>query len=383
MTAATCDAEGRPLFTAVRNDCTLEAAQMEASSVDLIHTSIPFGTQYEYCESYHDFGHNDDNDGFFQQMDHLIPNLLRILKPGRIAAIHVKDRIRFGNVTGLGMPTVDRFSDKTADRFEAHGFAFVGRIVVTTDVVRENNQTYRLGWSEMCKDGTKMGVGMPEYVLLFRKLPTDTSTSYADEPIARSKEGYTRAQWQIDAHAHWRSSGNRLLRPEELASMSMDAVRSWYQQYSDANVYDYAEHVEMGRALEERGHLPASFMLFEPSSHLDSEHGGVWTDVSRMRTLNSQQTRKRQENHVCPLQLDIVERIIRRFSAEGELVYDPFGGLGTVPYVALQMGRRGAMTELNEEYFQMAVGYLRTAEAKRAMPTLFDAVPEASTAEAA
>ena len=67
-----------------------------------------------------------------------------------------------------------------------HGFQFFGMITVVTDVVRENNQTYRLGWTEQCKDGTKMGVGCPEYVLLFRKLPTDTSTAYADVPVVEA-----------------------------------------------------------------------------------------------------------------------------------------------------------------------------------------------------
>lgn len=370
------------LFEAVLNDCTIETAHMETDSVDMILTSIPFGTQYEYCESYNDFGHNDDNEKFFEQMEFLIPELHRVLRPGRVAAIHVKDRIRFGNVTGLGMPSVDRFSDKTADAFERHGFVFFGRITVTTDVVRENNQTYRLGWSEMCKDGTKMGVGMPEYVLLLRKLPSDTSKSYADEPVTRSKEAYTRAQWQIDAHSHWRSSGERLLRPEELTSLDLETIKRWYKRYSDGNVYDYKEHVQLGSDLEKHGHLPASFMLFEPSSHLSGEDtiSPVWTDVNRMRTLNAEQSRKREMFHVCPFQIDIVERLIERFTnraddrQDGDLVYDPFAGLFTVPYVAIQMGRRGKGCELNAEYWEIGTRYCRTAEAKESMPTLFDVI---------
>ena len=99
---------------------------------------------YEYTPSYNDFGHNEDNDRFFEQMDYLTPELLRVLKPGRVAAIHVKDRILFGNATGTGMPTVDPFSDITVFHFIKHGFQYMGRITVVTDVVRENNQTYRL-----------------------------------------------------------------------------------------------------------------------------------------------------------------------------------------------------------------------------------------------
>jgi hypothetical protein len=67
-------------FTAVHNDCVDEVSRMADNSVDLIHSSIPFGTQYEYAESYNDFGHNDDNEAFFEQMDFLIPDLLRVLK---------------------------------------------------------------------------------------------------------------------------------------------------------------------------------------------------------------------------------------------------------------------------------------------------------------
>ena len=76
--------------------------------------------------------------------------------------------------------------------------------------------------------------------------------------------------------------------------------------------------------------------------------------------------------HVCPLQLDIVERIINRYSNEGDTVFDPFGGLMTVPMTAVKMKRRGYGIELNPDYFRDGVGYLQAAEAERTMPTLFD-----------
>ena len=101
-------------FRYINNDCILELEKMPENSVDEIVTSIPFGNHYEYTPSYNDLGHNEDNDRFFEQMDYLTPNLLKVLKPGRVAAIHVKDRILFGNATGDGMPTVDPFSDLTA-----------------------------------------------------------------------------------------------------------------------------------------------------------------------------------------------------------------------------------------------------------------------------
>lgn len=77
-------------YKAVRADCVEETARMEDNSVDLIVTSIPFSNHYEYTPSYNDFGHNEDTERFFEQMDFLSPNLLRILKPGRVFACHVQ-----------------------------------------------------------------------------------------------------------------------------------------------------------------------------------------------------------------------------------------------------------------------------------------------------
>lgn len=74
----------------------------------------------------------------------------------------------------------------------------------------------------------------------------------------------------------------------------------------------------------------------------------------------------------CPLQLDIVERLINRYSQEGEVVYDPFGGLMTVPVTAVQMGRYGIGCELNPDYYRDGLGYLEQADIKATMPTLFD-----------
>jgi hypothetical protein len=134
-------------------------------------------------------------------MDFLTPHLLRVLKPGRIAAIHVKDRLLYGHQNGLGVMSVDPFSDDCVANFRKHGFIFMGRITITTDVVRENNSTYRLTWSEMVKDGTKMGVGLPEYVLLFRKIQSDISRMYADTPVVHTKDAYSVSRWQVDTHA--------------------------------------------------------------------------------------------------------------------------------------------------------------------------------------
>ena len=371
MGVETVRVEGKR-YTAVHDDCVEETRRMESNSVGLIHTSIPFGNHYEYSSNYNDFGHNQNTERFFEQMDFLTPELLRVLGPGRVAAIHVKDRVLFGNATGTGMPTVEPFHAQCISHYMKHGFQYMGMITVVTDVVRENNQTYRLGWTEQCKDGSKMGAGCPEYILLFRKLPTDRSNAYADEPVKKSKEEYTRAQWQIDAHGYWRSCGDRLIRKEELEQISVDNLQAVYRAYSRDHVYSYEEHVALAQKLDADGKLPATFMVVAPGSW----SWEVWDDINRMRTLNTTQSRRRAQLHVCPLQLDIVERVINRYSNEGDLVYDPFGGLMTVPMTAVRMKRRGYGCELNPDYFRDGVGYLQAAEEEIEAPTLFDFMPE-------
>ena len=355
-------------WTAVNNDCVEETGRMEEDSVGMICTSIPFSNHYEYTPSYNDFGHNEDTAKFFEQMDYLTPNLLRILKPGRVFACHVKDRVLFGNATGMGMPTMEPFHAMCIRHYMEHGFAYFGMITVVTDVVRENNQTYRLGWTEQCKDGSKMGVGCPEYILLFRKLPTDRSKAYADEPVRKTKEEYTRAQWQLDAHGYWRSSGDRLLTKEELERMPVDRLQAAYRKYSRGTVYSFDDHVALAKKLDADGHLPATFMVVAPGSWTDQ----VWDDINRMRTLNTTQSQRRQQMHVCPLQIDIVDRLINRYSNPGDLVLDPFGGLGTVALEAIKAGRKGYTIELNNDYFRDAVGYLKEFEEKDETISLFD-----------
>lgn len=355
-------------FDVANNDCVAEAVGRPENSVDLIVTSIPFANHYEYSPSYNDFGHTEDNAHLWEQMDFLTPQLLRILKPGRIYACHVKDRINFGNVTGAGIPTVSPFHAEALFHGIKHGFDYMGMVTVITDVVRENNQTYRLGYTEMCKDGSKMGVGSPEYILLFHKPQTDRSRGYADTPIRKDKAEYSLARWQVDAHAFWRSSGNRLMTADEMAAMGPAKLAKFFTEDSLRNVYDYDKHVSIGEQLQERNALPSTFMSLAPGSH----HPDVWHDIHRMRTLNGEQANRAVEKHVCPLQFDIVDRLIERYSMAGEVVYDPFHGLGTVGVRAIKKGRRAAGSELNAAYFKDQVHYLQAAEREFSMPTLFD-----------
>lgn len=396
-------------YRLIHNDSVVETQSMPDSSVHLILSSIPFSTQYEYTPSFNDFGHTESNEQFWEQMGFLLPELYRVLQPGRACLIHVKDRITPGGLSGLGFQTAYPFHCDAIRHFCRYGFAYLGMKTIVTDVVRENNQTYRLGWTEQCKDGSRMGVGMPEYLLLFRKPPTDSSKGYADVPIVKDKREYSRSRWQVDAHGFARSSGNRLLTCDEIRGMPHERIYKRFREMSLHYVYDFEQHVGLGEELEICAHcghihlgvkdddqgkicgvesfgsvgsvcgctryesaLPNKFMLLQPQSW----HPEVWTDITRMRTLNGSQYAAGRTMHLCAMQLDLVDRCIKQWSQPGEKVFDPFSGIGTVPSRAVALKRFGWGVELNPGYFADSAIYCDAAEKEISTPTLFDMLAE-------
>lgn len=390
--------EKSKLFTLVKNDCVFETQNMKSNSVDLTITSVPFDNHFEYTTNVEDFGYNDNDfeeqgqSGFWKQMGYLTPELLRVTKPGRKAVIHVKDRILYSHQVDHGLTSVMPFSDECVMHFIKHGWVYEGRRTIVTDVVRENNSTYRLGYTEMTKDATKMGSGLPEYLLTFRKPNSNPSKQYSDERVTKIKWDnrrevyqcgnceyqspdleygfnfvekeklytkyecpecgakqihYSRAKWQLDAAPFWQSDGNVLIAKEP---------------------YSFEEHVKEMERLDLKGNLSASYLQVPPQS----KNEYVWDDVVFMQCLNSNQARRKTTNHICPLPLDIVTRAIVLYSNFGETVYDPFAGLGTVPYLAIKLGRIGMGVELNQDYFNNALEYCVLAETKKLAPTLFD-----------
>lgn len=141
---------------------------------------------------------------------------------------------------------------------------------------------------------------------------------------------------------------------EQTAKMETESVDMILTSIPFSNHYEYTP------SYNDFGHNENTEKFFEQM------------DFLRMLTLNTTQSQRRQALHVCPLQFETVDRLINRYSNEGDLIFDPFGGVGTVPLRALKLGRRGLMTELNEGYFLDAVGYLHEEEEKQDVPTLFD-----------
>lgn len=398
-------------YTLVNTDAVLEWFNVPDNSIDLGNSSFPFGNHYEYTNFYNDFGHNTNNNQFKKQLDFLLPELFRTIKPGRIFAVHLKNRIHYGSVTGLGFSIFHRFTHMVCDAMEEHGFYTMGFHYIPTCVVGENNQTYRLTYGEMQKDSSKMGAGIPEEIWIFRKPPTSTANAYADSPVVHNhatcsfcghhdlpkvfsvegsflykcdsckqflaegelimpapEEKYSLSQWQIDADAFWLSSGNRYITPFEMKTWGLDKIRAWWDKFNPSVVYDYDKHIELLEELDKNRKLSRTFTTLP----LISNTPYIWNNVNRMHGLNMEQSRRKERNHICPQPFDEVDRVIDLYSNPGDLVADSFGGLGTTGVRSLKKKRRAFMTELNDIYAKASDYYMNKEEQKVKIPTLFD-----------
>jgi DNA modification methylase len=146
----------------------------------------------------------------------------------------------------------------------------------------------------------------------------------------------------------------------------------WWKKFNSEVIYDYEEHVKLLNQLDGARKLSKTFTTIPIRSNTDF----VWNDVNRMHGLNLEQSRRKQQNHICPMPFDEVERLIEFYSMPGETVADPFGGIGTTGVVALRKGRKAILTELNDVYAQTAAMYLKETELKNNLPTLFDVLTD-------
>ena len=172
----------------------------------------------------------------------------------------------------------------------------------------------------------------------------------------------------LDEASVLRSSGDRGISPEEFSTLDAKGIFQAFKKYTLNEIWDFEYVVKVAETLELKGKLPSGFMLLQPQSWAED----VWTDVTRMRTLNGSQWSKGKEMHLCPMQFDIADRVIEQMSSPGDIVLDPFGGLMTVPYRALLKGRKAQAVELNPQYFLDGAQYCKAAEMNVEMPSLFD-----------
>lgn len=303
------------------SDCIEMMAAMPENSVDCVVTSIPFGSLFVYSDSERDLGNAGDGPDFIAQYKFFCHQLNRVMKPGRMACIHVTDLpMRKGRDGAIGL------YDFSGDVIRAHidsGMIYHGRTTIWKDPVVEMQRTKALGllYKQIRKDSAMNRVGMPDYMLFFRKdgdnpdriehaAPGDIETAL---PIAR--------KWL----EHMRREGLCRDVPDD------DALRALLP-HVEFDVYEWQK-------------------LASP----------VWMSIRQGNVLKSDKA-DLDERHLCVLQLDVIENCLRLYSKPGDVVMDPFNGVGSTGTVAIKMMRRYLGAELKPEYARQAGKYLKEAE---------------------
>lgn len=292
-------------------DCVDFLSGVPDNSIDLSVYSPPFSSLYIYSESAFDMGNVADDDEFFDRYRFLVREKLRVTRPGRLTAIHVKDLVYYQNSSERGDAGLRPFSDRCVQLHIEEGWSYHCRITIFRDPVLERAKTNAHGllWKTFQKDASFCRVGMPEYLLVFRKWAQPGQEQLV-RPVPHPKEIVPLELWQ------------------DLASP----------------VWNYAPG-QSGRGDLD---LPATDVL----------------NVDMARDPDA-------EKHLCPMPLNITKRALELWSAEGDTILSPFGGIGSEGVASIHRRRRFIGTELHPIYWKQGVANLRAA--KPEMNDLFGA----------
>jgi len=289
MNIKALDSEHGTNWTMYHGDCVEVLRQLPERSVDLCLYSPPFANVYTYSDSIRDHGNVENEAQFIEGYKHVATELLRLTRPGRVAAVHCKQTIRYTGAHGRA-----GWHDFRGDLIRAHeavGWRYASEYVLWTDPVVEQRKTnnQRLLYCQLRKDSSYSGAGMPEYLLIFRRWATEAEEEHV-VPVPHTKKQFPLEQWQ-----RWASP--------------------------------------------------------------------VWMDVNHTDTLNVAAARDaKDEKHMCPLSLDVIERASTLYSNPGEVVLSPYGGVGSEGVGALRLGRKFVGIELKDSYFKRAVVNLKVEE---------------------
>lgn len=312
------------------SDCIEGMHAMPEKSVDCMVTSIPFGDLFVYSDSERDLGNAGSDEQFIAQYRFFAEALTRVMKPGRIACIHVTDLpTRKGKHGYIGLRD---FSGDVIRAHEAAGMIYHSRATIWKDPVVEMQRTKALGllYKQIRKDSAMNRIGMPDYVLFFRA-PGDNP-----DRIEHCAPGDKDA---VKVARKWLAEMHRL----GMASATP----------TDDQIAALLPHVE--------------FDVYEWQKLASP----VWMNIQQGNVLNRIKAAG-DERHVCPLQLDVIENCLRLYSKPGDVVMDPFNGIGSTGYQAVKMFRRYLGFELKPEYAEQANKNLKEAEAS--VGDLFGAV---------
>lgn len=274
-------------------DCVEVTRQLPDNSVHFEIFSPPFANLYIYSDDLRDMGNCKNTEEFFEQFGFLTPELYRILAPGRLCAVHCKQLAKYKGRDGAS--GWQDFRGDIIRHFEANGFQYHSEVVIWTDPVLEmqKTKTQRLLYCQLQRDASFTGIGMPEYLVLFRKWEKDGDDH---TPIKHFKTA---------EHAAENGSG-------ENQSITLEM----WQRYASP----------------------------------------VWFDIRRTDVLNGKSAKdSNDEKHICPLQLEVIRRAVKLWTNPDEIVFSPFGGIGSEPYIALEQGRRAVACELKPSYFEQLV----------------------------
>jgi hypothetical protein len=296
-------------------------AEVETDSVGLSIHSPPFASLFVYSPSDRDLGNSASQDEFIEHYRFIIDELLRVTKPGRLAAVHVQQlatqKWRDGQI---GM--VD-FRGDVIRAYMAAGWIMHGEVTVwkNPQAAATRTKATSLMFVTLERDSAQVRPTFADYVLLFRK---------PGENVEAIKPECSREDWIEWASAIWTTPNAPTDGLPELPEDSASIV----------------------------GLTPC------------------WFDIRETKVLNAAVAREQQdERHIAPLQLDLIERCIRLWSNRGDLVLSPFGGIGSEPYMAVKLGRRAWACELKPSYWRTSIRNLRAAEAEAKAGTLFEGTP--------
>jgi hypothetical protein len=287
--------------------------------------SPPFEGLYKFSNFDRDISNNEGG-AFWEHYAFLIQELLRVTKPGRLHSVHCMQLP--ASKTRHGYIGVRDFRGDIVRAYQDAGWIFHSEVCIWKDpvIAQQRTKSLRLLHKQIVKDSAMSGQGLADYVVTFRK-PGDN-----EEPIAGGFEQYVGVGLDISREA-------------------------------------YAEHAAQTRA-EGRDAWPyeqwASILVWQRYA------SPVWSDINPTRTLQYRGGRdEKDEQHISPLQLDVIERCIDLWSAKGDIVLTPFLGIGSEVFAAVEMGRRGIGFELKPSYFAQARKNLAEVN-KPAQAGLFD-----------
>jgi hypothetical protein len=317
---------------------------------DSIHFGIhspPFIGLYKFSNFDRDIS-NSENDDFWCHYQFLISELLRVTKPGRLHSVHCMQLPR--SKTRDGFIGVRDFRGEIIRAYEDAGWIYHSEVCIWKDpvVAQQRTKSLRLLHKQIVKDSSMSGQGLADYLVTFRKHGDNA------EPISGPFTQWIGAEPPEDQS--WQR-GN--------VSDGIDISREAYERHAAETRAD--------------GRQPWPFDQWVSVLVWQRYASPVWMDINQTRTLQYRGGRdEKDEQHISPLQLDVIERAIELWSNPGDTVLTPFLGIGSEVYCAVKMGRRGIGFELKPSYFRQAVKNLEAGEKAALDGTLFGEMMDAA-----